>query len=170
MLLPDGVSTVGATADAVSVRAARPVDCATKGRIAQCAVGTIAPRTGVTIGLEFLGCPVYKPDTIAHWTGRGDGRAGAIRGYSASAAWIAVLAAAPVVLGSPPWQTSTGAKMEAEIAKPWSLRTGYGYREASRALAADVADGAAHTTVSLEKLTLEQVRDELLAIRESLLA
>ncbi len=44
------------------------------------------------------------------------------------------------------------------------------HREASRALAADVADGAAHTTVSLEKLTLEQVRDELLAIRESLLA
>lgn len=28
--------------------------------------------TGVTIGLEFLGCPVYKPETIAHWTGRGD--------------------------------------------------------------------------------------------------
>ena len=28
--------------------------------------------TGVTIGLEFLGCPVYKPDTIAHWTGRGE--------------------------------------------------------------------------------------------------
>src|ERR1043165_5480768 len=44
------------------------------------------------------------------------------------------------------------------------------HREASRALAADFADGAAHTTVSLEKLTLEQVRDELLAIRESLLA
>jgi DNA-binding transcriptional MerR regulator len=44
------------------------------------------------------------------------------------------------------------------------------HREASRALAADVADSAAHTTVSLEKLTLEQVRDELLAIRESLLA
>nr|WP_297530912.1 MerR family transcriptional regulator [uncultured Roseateles sp.] len=44
------------------------------------------------------------------------------------------------------------------------------YREASRALAAEVAHSAAHTTVSLEKLTLEQVRDELLAIRESLLA
>ena len=44
------------------------------------------------------------------------------------------------------------------------------HREASRALAADVADGAAHTSVSLEKLTLEQVREELLAIRESLLA
>jgi DNA-binding transcriptional MerR regulator len=44
------------------------------------------------------------------------------------------------------------------------------HREASRALAADVAYSAAHTTVSLEKLTLEQVRDELLAIRESLLA
>ncbi|HEY1395405.1 MerR family transcriptional regulator [Roseateles sp.] len=44
------------------------------------------------------------------------------------------------------------------------------HREASRALAADVAHSAAHTSVSLEKLTLEQVRDELLAIRESLLA
>ena len=43
-------------------------------------------------------------------------------------------------------------------------------REASRALAADVADGAAHTSVTLEKLTLEQVRDELMAIRASLLA
>ncbi|UXH77177.1 MerR family transcriptional regulator [Roseateles amylovorans] len=43
-------------------------------------------------------------------------------------------------------------------------------REYQRALAADVADGSAHTTVSLEKLSLEQVRDELLAIRESLLA
>ena len=43
-------------------------------------------------------------------------------------------------------------------------------REAARALAADVADGAAHTSVTLEKLTLEQVRDELLSIRESLLA
>lgn len=28
--------------------------------------------TGVTIGLEFLGCPVYKPETIAHWTSRGE--------------------------------------------------------------------------------------------------
>ncbi len=44
------------------------------------------------------------------------------------------------------------------------------HREVSRALAAEVAHSAAHTTVSLEKLTLEQVRDELLAIRESLLA
>lgn len=43
-------------------------------------------------------------------------------------------------------------------------------RESHRALAADVADGAAHTSVSLEKLSLEQVRDELMAIRESLLA
>ncbi len=44
------------------------------------------------------------------------------------------------------------------------------HREGARALAADVADGAAHTSVTLEKLTLEQVRDELLSIRESLLA
>ncbi|MDH0867029.1 MerR family transcriptional regulator [Mitsuaria sp. GD03876] len=44
------------------------------------------------------------------------------------------------------------------------------HREVARALAADVADGAAHTSVTLEKLTLEQVRDELMAIRESLLA
>ncbi|SEL01153.1 DNA-binding transcriptional regulator, MerR family [Roseateles sp. YR242] len=48
-------------------------------------------------------------------------------------------------------------------------RDGLG-REPQRALAADVADGAAHTSVSLEKLSLEEVREELLAIRESLLA
>jgi len=28
--------------------------------------------TGVRIGLEFLGCPVYKPETITHWTSRGE--------------------------------------------------------------------------------------------------
>lgn len=44
------------------------------------------------------------------------------------------------------------------------------YRDSYRARAAEVSDGAAHTTVSLEKLSLEQVREELLAIRESLLA
>jgi DNA-binding transcriptional MerR regulator len=43
-------------------------------------------------------------------------------------------------------------------------------RESLRARAAEVSDGAAHTTVSLEKLSLEEVREELLAIRESLLA
>ncbi|OWQ93364.1 transcriptional regulator [Roseateles aquatilis] len=43
-------------------------------------------------------------------------------------------------------------------------------REMARALAAGVSDGAAYTSVSLEKLTLDQVREELLAIRESLLA
>jgi DNA-binding transcriptional MerR regulator len=45
-----------------------------------------------------------------------------------------------------------------------------GVRESSRALAADVADNAAHASVPLEKLSLDQVRKELLAIRESLLA
>lgn len=44
------------------------------------------------------------------------------------------------------------------------------YRDSYRARAAEVSDGSAHTTVSLEKLSLEQVREELLAIRESLLA
>jgi DNA-binding transcriptional MerR regulator len=45
-----------------------------------------------------------------------------------------------------------------------------GFREPYRARAAGVSDGAAHTTVPLDKLSLEQVREELLAIRESLLA
>ncbi len=44
------------------------------------------------------------------------------------------------------------------------------YRDSYRARAAEVSDGSAHTTVSLDKLSLEQVREELLAIRESLLA
>ncbi len=44
------------------------------------------------------------------------------------------------------------------------------YRDSYRARAAEVSDGSAHTTVSLEKLSLEEVREELLAIRESLLA
>ena len=42
--------------------------------------------------------------------------------------------------------------------------------EPARSLAAEVGRGAAHTSVSLEKLSLHQVREELLAIRESLLA
>ncbi len=45
-----------------------------------------------------------------------------------------------------------------------------GFREPYRARAAGVSDGAAYTTVPLDKLSLEQVREELLAIRESLLA
>lgn len=63
-----------------------------------------------------------------------DSRATAIRGYAAAGAWVLALAAAPMLLGTPPWSTSSGAKMEAELAKPWSLRVGYGYREAVRAL------------------------------------
>lgn len=44
------------------------------------------------------------------------------------------------------------------------------FREPYRARAAEVSDGVAHTTVPLDRLSLEQVREELLAIRESLLA
>ena len=39
-----------------------------------------------------------------------------------------------------------------------------------RAIAADVGQGAAHASVPLDRLSLGQVRQELLAIRETLLA
>ena len=42
--------------------------------------------------------------------------------------------------------------------------------EPARSQAAEVGRGAAHASVSLEKLSLDQVREELLAIRETLLA
>ncbi|MBO9688104.1 MerR family transcriptional regulator [Roseateles chitosanitabidus] len=61
-------------------------------------------------------------------------------------------------------------EFRAEALASAQIEAGRAQRESMRALASDMSDGAAHTSVSLEKLTLEQVREELLAIRESLLA
>ncbi len=70
------------------------------------------------------------------------------------------------LIESGPSHSAQDFRAEALVA---AAHQGHG-RDFQRALAADVADGAAHTTVSLEKLSLDQVREELLAIRESLLA
>ncbi|MET0210894.1 MAG: MerR family transcriptional regulator [Burkholderiaceae bacterium] len=61
-------------------------------------------------------------------------------------------------------------RAEALAAAHHELNREFLAREPQRALAAGVSDGAAHTSVTLDKLSLDQVREELLAIRESLLA
>ena len=66
--------------------------------------------------------------------------------------------------------TSNAQEFRAEALASARHEAGRAQRESIRALASDMSDGAAHTSVTLEKLTLGQVREELLAIRESLLA
>ena len=54
--------------------------------------------------------------------------------YIAPGVWVIALALLPMTLGTPPWQVAPKSKQVAEIAKPFSLRLGYGYVQAKKAL------------------------------------
>jgi hypothetical protein len=50
-------------------------------------------------------------------------------------AWIALLAALPMTLGTPPWKIAPGSLVSADLSKPGSYRVGFGYAQAEKALA-----------------------------------